>query len=61
MLKRITAYICLIAGTAGLALPVLPGIPVLLLGFKLLGSDHRLTRGAVILWQGLRKRIFGGP
>ena len=45
MLKLIAAYICLVAGTVGLALPILPGIPFLLLGLKLLGPDHSLIRG----------------
>ena len=60
VLKHIAAYICLVVGAAGLALPILPGVPALLLGFRLLGPDHRLTRGAVILWRHFRASIFGG-
>jgi uncharacterized RDD family membrane protein YckC len=50
VMKLMAAYICLVAGTVGLAVPVLPGIPILLLGLKLLGPDHPLTRGV--------KRLF---
>jgi uncharacterized membrane protein YbaN (DUF454 family) len=47
MLKRSTAYVCLAIGVAGVVLPLLPGVPFLLAGFKLLGPDHSLTRGLV--------------
>jgi hypothetical protein len=57
-LQQFAAYFCLILGTVGLVVPVLPGIPVLLLGFKLLGARHRLTRRAAMLWLRLRSRIW---
>jgi uncharacterized protein YqgC (DUF456 family) len=44
MAKRIVAYVCLIVGVVGLALPLLPGIPLLILGMALLGSDHPIRR-----------------
>jgi uncharacterized RDD family membrane protein YckC len=44
MVKRISAYLCLAAGVAGLALPVLPGIPLLIIGLGLLGPDHPLRK-----------------
>jgi uncharacterized protein YqgC (DUF456 family) len=48
MLKRISAYVLLIAGVAGLAMPLLPGIPLLLVGLSLLGPEdpirQRLSR-----------------
>jgi len=42
--QRIAAYSCLVVGVAGLVLPILPGIPLLFVGLKLLGPDHPITR-----------------
>jgi len=42
--QRIAAYSCLVFGVAGIVLPVLPGIPLLFVGLKLLGPDHPITR-----------------
>jgi uncharacterized membrane protein YbaN (DUF454 family) len=47
MLKSFVAYILLAVGVAGICLPVLPGIPFLLVGLRLLGPDHPLTRPLV--------------
>ena len=44
--KQIAAYSCIILGVAGLAIPFLPGIPLLLIGLKLLDADHLITRFA---------------
>jgi uncharacterized membrane protein YbaN (DUF454 family) len=44
MTSRIFGYVCLVFGVAGLALPVLPGIPLLLLGLKLLGPEHPIRK-----------------
>jgi uncharacterized protein YqgC (DUF456 family) len=49
MSKRILAYTLLIAGVAGLALPILPGIPLLLVGLKLLGPKDPV-RETVASW-----------
>ena len=57
-LKHIAAVVCLVVGVIGLAVPVLPGFPSLLLGFKLLGRDHWLTRKATGLWQRFRARTW---
>jgi hypothetical protein len=54
---RIVAYLCLAVGVMGLALPILPGIAFLLIGFKLLGSDHPLTRPVVRLIRRWRRKI----
>jgi uncharacterized protein YqgC (DUF456 family) len=44
MLKRISAYVLLVAGVAGLAMPLLPGIPLLLVGLSLLGPEHPIRQ-----------------
>ena len=46
MAKRILSYTCLLAGVVGLILPLLPGIPLLILGFNLLGPDDWIRRRA---------------
>ncbi len=43
-LKSIVAYVMLAAGVAGIVLPILPGIPFLLVGIRLLGPNHPITR-----------------
>jgi hypothetical protein len=42
--KAATGYVCLAIGVAGCLLPILPGIPFLLVGLKLLGPDHPVIR-----------------
>ncbi len=44
MRKRVVAYTFIAVGVAGVCLPVLPGIPFLLIGMRLLGPDHWITR-----------------
>jgi len=34
----------LVVGFAGLVLPIIPGIPILLAGAAVLGHDHKLVR-----------------
>lgn len=41
------AYAFIAVGVAGVCLPILPGIPFLLVGMRLLGPDHWLTRPIV--------------
>ena len=55
--KRIIAYVCLVLGITGFALPLLPGIPFLLVGFKLLGPHHPIVRPAARLLRRWFKRI----
>jgi uncharacterized protein YqgC (DUF456 family) len=43
-LQRVAAYSLLVAGVAGLVLPIIPGIPLLLIAIRLFGPDHFLTR-----------------
>ena len=56
-LKHIAAVVCLV-GVIGLAVPVLPGVPSLLLEFKLLGRDHWLTLKATGLWKRFRAQTW---
>jgi uncharacterized membrane protein YbaN (DUF454 family) len=55
--KRIVAYVCLALGIAGLALPLLPGIPFLLVGFKLLGPHHPIVDPAARLLRRWFKKV----
>ena len=42
--RQVAAYASLTLGVAGLALPILPGIPFLILGVSLLGRDHPIAK-----------------
>jgi uncharacterized protein YqgC (DUF456 family) len=54
--KQIIGYTLLAAGIAGLVLPVVPGVVLILIGLRFLGSDHALAR-PVMGWIGrLRRR-----
>lgn len=55
MLGPALGWLCLALGVLGMILPILPGLPVLLLGVALVGPRHRLLRqGAVRLKRLLR-------
>jgi uncharacterized membrane protein YbaN (DUF454 family) len=51
--RNVCGYLLIAAGVAGFVLPIIPGIPLLLGGAALLGSDHALVRRCTA-W--LRKR-----
>jgi len=55
MAKRIVSYTCLLAGVVGLILPLLPGIPLLILGFRLLEPDDWIRKRASSWADALRK------
>ncbi len=59
MAKQILSYACLGAGVLGLILPVIPGIPLLILGFGLLDQRSWLRRraGSLIHRFGKRTRV----
>ncbi|PYT08215.1 MAG: hypothetical protein DMF60_05285 [Acidobacteria bacterium] len=57
MKKQIAGYVCLVLGVAGLALPFLPGIALLLVGMRLLGPDHPVTRPLRLLTQRFLSRL----
>jgi hypothetical protein len=41
-IRVVAGLVLLVVGLAGLVLPLLPGIPIMIAGFALLGSDHPL-------------------
>ncbi len=41
-IRTAAGLVLLVVGVAGLVLPVLPGIPILIAGLALLGADHPL-------------------
>jgi uncharacterized protein YqgC (DUF456 family) len=43
-LKLALGVVLVAAGAAGTLLPIIPGIPILLAGIALIGSDHPLVR-----------------
>lgn len=56
--RHAAAYSCLGIGLAGLLLPVLPGIPFLILAIGLLGPDHAFSKqiGRFMTWWKARRR-----
>ncbi len=51
--RTVGGWIFVIVGVAGLLLPVLPGVPLLIAGLVLLSADHRWARNClrkVKLW-----------
>lgn len=56
MLQRAGGYVLIVVGAAGLILPVIPGIPLLLIGMRLLGPDHWITRPVVGALRKVRSR-----
>jgi uncharacterized membrane protein YbaN (DUF454 family) len=55
---QIVGWACVVVGVAGLALPILPGLPILLAGLVTLSTQHRWAR-ALLLWvkKRFRKRL----
>ena len=57
-------WILLVAGAAGLMLPVLPGVPLLIAGLVMLSADHRWARNClrrVTLWTRKLRRLRSKP
>ena len=44
LLRTISGLLLIAVGTIGMALPIIPGIPLLLAGVAVMGRDHRLLR-----------------
>jgi hypothetical protein len=51
LLRPGLGWLCLAVGMLGMILPVLPGIPILLLGVALVGRRNRLLR-----WAGIQEK-----
>lgn len=43
-IKIVFGIVLLVLGLLGMLLPIIPGAPIMLAGFALLGSDHPLVR-----------------
>jgi uncharacterized protein len=57
-------WILLVLGAAGLMLPVLPGVPLLIAGLVMLSADHRWARNClrrVKLWARKLNRLRSKP
>lgn len=61
LLRPGLGWLCLAVGMLGIILPVLPGIPILLLGVALVGRRNRLLRWAGIQDQCLLRRWSRHP
>jgi len=62
-IRAIAGLVLLVVGGAGLVLPILPGIPLMIAGLALLGSDHPLhvaIRRRLERW-GVMKPSTDGP
>ena len=60
LLRTIAGLILIVAGVLGLILPVVPGIPLLLAGFAILGTEHPV-RVAVMRWLRRWRIVADGP
>lgn len=47
--KKIAGWACVLIGVAGIVLPIIPGIPFLVLGLGMLATQHRWAR-ALLTW-----------
>jgi len=55
-LKLVAGFALIIAGLIGMVLPIIPGIPMLIAGAALLGSEHPLIRPFSRRFERWRKR-----
>ena len=55
-LKLVAGFALIIAGLIGMVLPIIPGIPMLIAGAALLGSEHPLIRPFARRFERWRKR-----
>lgn len=58
-IKVILGIALCVVGVAGMLLPVVPGVPIILAGFALIGSDHPIVRNLkewIERWRGRRKQ-----
>ena len=50
-IKVILGLVLCVVGIAGTLLPVIPGVPIILAGITLMGSDHPIVRNIKGRWQ----------
>jgi uncharacterized membrane protein YbaN (DUF454 family) len=55
-LQLVAGFALIIAGLIGIVLPIIPGIPMLIAGVALLGSEHPLVRPFARRFERWRKR-----
>jgi hypothetical protein len=55
-LQTVAGFALIIAGLIGMVLPIIPGIPMLIAGAALLGSEHPLVRPFARRFERWRKR-----
>ena len=49
LLRMVVGWVCLIIGLLGIILPIIPGIPFLIVGLALLSTEHRWVR-SLLIW-----------
>ncbi len=47
--RKIVGWSCLVVGALGIVLPIIPGIPLLVIGLAALSTQHRWAR-ALFAW-----------
>lgn len=57
--REIVGVLLLVVGLVGLALPIIPGVPLLLAGVALTGKDHPFVRPVLDRLRRLRARWQG--
>jgi len=60
LLRTSAALVLVVLGLVGLILPLMPGIPFLIAGLAILGSDHPL-RARIMRWLGRIRGTTTGP
>jgi len=59
-LKIAAGLALVIVGVAGLVLPLIPGVPLLIAGAAILGPRHPIIRPFSVRWRWWRKRRNSG-
>ena len=55
--RKIAGAVVITIGLAGLILPIIPGVPLILLGVALIGTDSPLVRKGIRLVKRYKRRI----
>ena len=49
LFRMVIGWVCLIIGLLGIILPIIPGVPFLIVGLALLSTEHRWVR-SLLVW-----------